>query len=59
MKKFFQVFMLISFSFLTGAKVVLLKTQASVDGWDYFHLGVNIFFIWFWANELYRTIKGK
>jgi hypothetical protein len=59
MKKYFELFMAIAFSFLTGAKVVLLSKQEFVTNWDFFHLGVNIFFVWFFAYQLHRTIKEK
>jgi len=57
MRKYFELIMAILFSFLTGAKVVLLSNQEVVTNWDFVHLGINIFFVWFWSYQLYRTIK--
>jgi hypothetical protein len=51
--------MTIMFSFLTGAKVVLLTRQEIVTNWDFVHLGINVFFIWFFSYQLYKTIKGE
>ena len=59
MKKYFELFMTIMFSFLTGAKVVLLTRQEIVTNWDFVHLGINVFFIWFFSYQLYKTIKGE
>jgi len=59
MKKYFELFMTIMFSFLTGAKVVLLTRQEVVTNWDFVHLGINVFFIWFFSYQLYKTIKGE
>ena len=59
MKKYYELIMAILFSFLTGAKVVLLSNQEAVTNWDFVHLGINIFFIWFFSYQLHRTIKEK
>jgi hypothetical protein len=59
MKKYYELIMAILFSFLTGAKVVLLSNQEVVTNWDFVHLGINIFFIWFFSYQLHRTIKEK
>jgi hypothetical protein len=57
MRKYFELCMTICFSFLTGANVVLLTKQEVVTNWDYTHLGINIFFIWFFSYQLCQTIK--
>ncbi len=59
MKKYYELIMAILFSFLTVAKVVLLSNQEVVTNWDFVHLGINIFFIWFFSYQLHRTIKEK
>jgi hypothetical protein len=50
--------MAVFWAFYLGTKLEIILHQNTISTWDWISLGINIFMVWFFANQVNRNLKS-
>ena len=54
----FELVMAVFWAFYLGTKLEIILHQNTISTWDWISLGINIFMVWFFTNQVNRNLKS-
>ena len=54
----FELVMAVFWAFYLGTKLEIILRQNTYSAWDWISLGINLFMVWFFSNQVNRNLKS-